>query len=179
MPSEPQMLGDETDADSRGYATDSAGTRSAILGYFLILFLAVGLGTPIGIAAIPISYYLKDNLHLSPVQLAVFVVIAGTPAYFGFLPGFVRDRFRPRLMGDRFYLLVGATVALAAYVYLGIASITYLRLLYATVVAGIAYLIILSGSQALMTGVAQGHLMTGRLSVVSGVSTYVPADVTA
>jgi predicted MFS family arabinose efflux permease len=179
MPPEPQMLGGETDADSGEYAPDSAGTRSAILGYFLILFLAVGLGTPIGIAAIPISYYLKDNLRLSPVELAVFVVIAGIPAYFGFLPGFVRDRYRPRLMGDRFYLLVGATVALAAYLYLGIASITYSRLLYATLIAGIAYLIILSGSQALMTGVAQGHLMTGRLSVVSGVATYVPAVISA
>jgi hypothetical protein len=179
MPPEAQMLGDATDEDSGGNATDSVRTRSAILGYFLLLFLAVGLGTPIGIAAIPIGYYLKDNLRLSPVELAVFVVIAGTPAYFGFLPGFVRDRFRPRLMGDRFYLLVGATIALAAYLYLGVASITYSRLLYATLITGIAYLIIMSGSQALMTGVAQGHLMTGRLSVVSGVATYVPAVISA
>src|SRR6516225_9233298 len=130
MPPQPQMLGAETEADLGGHAADSAVTRGSILGYFLILFLAVGLGTPIGIAAIPISYYLKDNLHLSPVQLAVFVVIAGTPAYFGFLLGFVRDRFRPRVMGDRFYLLLGATIALAAYLYLGIASISYSRLLY-------------------------------------------------
>jgi predicted MFS family arabinose efflux permease len=178
MPPQAQMLGDATDAESSGYA-DSAGARGAILGYFLILFLAVGLGTPIGIAAIPISYYLKDNLHLSPVELAVFVVLAGIPAYFGFLPGFVRDRLRPRLMGDRFYLLIGAAIALAAYLYLGVASITYLRLLYATLITGIAYLIIMSGSQALMTGVAQGHLMTGRLSVVSGVATYVPAVISA
>ena len=105
MPPEPQMLGDETGADSGAHAPDSARTRSAILGYFLILFLAVGLGTPIGIAAIPISYYLKDNLHLSPVELAVFVVIAGIPAYLGFLPGFVRDRFRPtsRRSSQRFW----------------------------------------------------------------------------
>jgi hypothetical protein len=179
MPSQPQIFGDETSADSLGYAAESAGARGAILGYFLILCIAGGLGNPGGLALIPISYYLKDTLRLSPVELAWFGVIATIPGYFGFLPGFVRDRFRPRLMGDRFYLLVGATIAVAAYLYLGRASLNYSRLLYATLIAGIAYLIVASGSQALMAGVAQGNLMTGRLSVVAGVATYVPAVISA
>jgi len=177
MSSQPQKLGDETGADSPGYAADSA--RGAILGYFLILCIAGGLGNPGGLALIPISYYLKDNLRLSPVELAWFGVIASIPGYFGFLPGFVRDRFRPRLMGDRLYLLVGATIAVASYLYLGRTSLNYSRLLYATLIASVAYLIVASGSQALMAGVAQGHLMTGRLSVVAGVATYVPAVISA
>jgi hypothetical protein len=40
----------------------------------------MGLGSPlIGLAAIPIYYYLKDKLTLSPVELAMFVSIAGAP----------------------------------------------------------------------------------------------------
>ncbi len=179
MSPEPQILDDDGRAPSPHEAPDSAGTSSAIVGYFLILFLAGGLGAPTGIAAIPIGYFLKDNLHLSPVDLALFVAIAGAPAYFGFLPGFLRDRFRPRVMGDRAYLLVGAIMALVAYLYLGVASIDYATLLYATLIAGIAYLIVIAGAQALMTGVAQAHLMTGRLSVVSGVATYMPAVISA
>jgi len=177
MSAEPQIARDyPPSAHSSAAASES---RPAIIGYFLILCLALGLGTPSGLASIPIGYYLKDNLHLSPVQLAMFVVIVGAPGYLGFLPGFVRDRFRPRLMGDRAYLLVGATIALAAYLYLGVAAINYTRLLYAILVAGVAYLVVLAGAQALMAGVAQAHLMTGRLAVVSGVATYVPAVISA
>jgi MFS family permease len=158
---------------------DSLGARGAILGYFLILCLALGVGTPAGLAAIPVGYYLKDHLHLAPLQLALFVAVVSIPGYVGFLPGFLRDRYRPRLMGDRLYLLVGATAAVAAYLYLGTAAITYSALLYAVLIAGVAYLVIAAGAQALMTGVAQAHLMTGRLSVVAGVATYVPAVISA
>jgi MFS family permease len=153
--------------------------RASILGYFLILCLAGGLGAPTGIAAIPIGYFLKDNLHLSPVELALFMLITGVPAYLGFLPGFLRDRFRPRTMGDRAYLLIGAVIAIAAYLFLAASPIHYARLLGATLIAGIAYLIILAGAQALMTGIAQTYLMTGRLSVVAGVGTYFPAVISA
>src|ERR1035438_1713801 len=136
MSPERQIPGDAARALSPLHVEDSSSTRIAILGYFLILALAGGLGAPTGIAAIPIGYFLKDNLHLSPVDLALFVAIAGAPAYVGFLPGFVRDRFRPRIMGDRFFLLVGALIAFAAYLYLGLAPIDYLRLLFATLIAG-------------------------------------------
>jgi len=81
----------------------SVEASAAIIGYFLILFLALGLGVPSGIAGIPIGYILKDHLHLSPVDLALFAAIASSPTYFAFLPGFLRDRFRPRVMGDRAY----------------------------------------------------------------------------
>jgi MFS family permease len=161
-------------------AANSFEARAAIVAYFLVLFLAAGLGTPTGIAAIPISYFLKDALHLSPVQLATFVAIASIPAYFGFVPGFIRDRFRPRRMGDRAYLLGGSLVALSAYLYLGLVpEIDYLSLLYAVLIAGIAYLVLLAAAQAMLTGVAQAHLMSGRLSVVSGLGTYAPAVISA
>ncbi len=107
MLSEPNTLAEDPPA--------SAGAHDSIFGYFLILCLAGGLGAPTGIAAIPIGYFLKDNLHLSAVNLALFVAITGLPGYVAFLPGFARDRFRPRAMGDRFYLLAGALVAIAAY----------------------------------------------------------------
>ena len=59
-----------SNADANPPGTD-ARARWAIISYFAILNLALGLGSPLlGIAAIPISYFLKDNLRLSPMQLA-------------------------------------------------------------------------------------------------------------
>ena len=67
-----------------------------VLAYFAILNLAVGLGSPLGIAAIPITYFLKDRLHLSPVRLAVFLAVASIPVCAGFAL-----RLHPRPMAQR------------------------------------------------------------------------------
>ena len=82
-----------------------------VLAYFAVLNIAVGLGSPLGIAAIPINYFLKDNLHLSPVRLAVFLAIVSIPGCAGFVFGFIRDRWRSPRWGDRQYLLVGGLAA--------------------------------------------------------------------
>ncbi|MGA9723474.1 MAG: hypothetical protein WBQ86_13535, partial [Candidatus Binatus sp.] len=58
-----------------------------VLAYFAILNIAIGLGSPLGIAAIPISYFLKDTLRLSPLRLAVFQAIASIPVCVGFVFG--------------------------------------------------------------------------------------------
>jgi hypothetical protein len=94
---------------------ETAATRWKIISYFAILNLALGLGSPAGIASIPIGYFLKDNLRLSPLGLAGFGAIAAAPVYVSFLFGFLRDRWRPSRSGDRGYLLGGGLGAVAAY----------------------------------------------------------------
>src|SRR5271168_2477792 len=97
----------------------SAGHGSAmqweVLAYFAILNIAVGLGSPLGIAAIPITYFLKDSLHLSPVRMAVFLAIASIPVCAGFVFGFMRDRWRSARWGDRQYLLACGLGAAGVY----------------------------------------------------------------
>jgi MFS family permease len=161
-------------------ADNSPSTRHAIISYFGLLSLSVGLGTPLtGLAAIPIYYFLKDQLNLSPLRLAIFVSIVSAPIYVGFLFGFVRDRWRPRGWGDRGYLLVGGIVALAAYLWLSSAAINYHQLLWGVLAAAIAYTIISASAQGLMTAVAQAHLMTGSLSVVFLLGVFIPLVVSA
>src|SRR5258708_31619447 len=65
-----------------------------VLAYFAILNIAVGLGSPLGIAAIPINYFLKDRLHLSPVRLAIFLAIPSIPGCAGLALRFIRARCR-------------------------------------------------------------------------------------
>src|SRR5271166_3420646 len=80
-----------------------------IVVYFGILKLALGLASPhSGMLAIPINYLLKDNLHLGPVQVATFLAITSSPDWVAFLFGFLRDRFRFLLGGDRGWLALSA-----------------------------------------------------------------------
>ena len=39
------------------------------------------MGLPENITGIPISFFLKNKLHLSPHQIAIFYLIASIPAY--------------------------------------------------------------------------------------------------
>jgi predicted MFS family arabinose efflux permease len=167
------------DLERRSRRAEPSDER-AILVYFSVLLLTIGLGAPTGIVAIPVGYLLKDRLHLLPFQFALFGAIAATPAYLSAVLGYIRDRFRPRRMGDRGYLLGGALLAVAAYLYVGtIHAITYANLLFATLIAGLAYLVIIAAAQALTATVAQANSMTGRLSVISGLAIYIPATLSA
>ena len=162
------------------FVDSSASNHRRIISYFGLLNLSAGLGTPLtGLATIPIYYFLKDQLNLSALGLATFVSIVSVPSYLGFLFGFMRDRWRPRVWGDRAYLLAGGMLALGAYLWLGSASINYRQLLWAVMIASVAYTIIAAAAQGLMTAVAQTNLMTGMLSVVFGFGIFVPLVLSA
>src|SRR5260370_3383399 len=150
-----------------------------VLSYFAILNIAVGLGSPLGIAAIPINYFLKDKLHLSPVRPAIFLAIASIPVSAGFAFGFIRDRWRSARWGDRQYLFVCAAVAAAGYLWLATSSIDYYKLLSLVFIVVITYVMIFASAQALMAGVAQAHGMTGRLSVIFSFGYFTPAVISA
>ena len=150
-----------------------------VLAYFAVLNIAIGLGSPLGIAAIPITYFLKDNLHLTPVQLAVFLAVGTAPVCIGFVFGFIRDRWRSARWGDRHYLLVCAIAAAAVYLWIATSTIDYFKLLSLVLIVVTVYVMIFAAAQALMTGVAQAHGMTGRLSVVFGFGYFVPAVLSA
>ena len=173
----------EVEQSSSRDESASGGVASAmqweILSYFAILNIAIGLGSPLGIAAIPINYFLKDSLHLSPVRLAVFLAIVSTPVCVGFLFGFIRDRWRSARWGDRQYLFVSAVGAAGVYLWLATSTIDYVKLLVLVLLVVTAYVMIFAAAQALMAGVAQAHGMTGLLSVAFGFGYFVPAVLSA
>jgi len=165
--------------DEPAGARDTAAMRWEVIAYFAILNIAIGLGSPLGIAAIPLGYFLKDTLHLSPVRLAIFQAIVSIPVCLGFVFGFIRDRWRSPRWGDPQYLLACALVAAGGYLWLGTSTIDYFKLLSLVFVVVIVYVMLFAAAQALMTGVAQAHGMTGRLSVVFGFGFFIPAVLSA
>src|SRR5580692_6653629 len=128
-------------------SSDTPAMHREVLFYFAILNIAIGLGSPLGIAGIPITYFLKDTLHLSPVRLAIFLAIVSIPVCAGFLFGFIRDRWRSAKWGDRQYLFVCALVAASGYYWLATSTIDYYKLLSIILIIVAVYVMIYTSAQ--------------------------------
>jgi Na+/melibiose symporter-like transporter len=140
-----------------------AVSRRVIL-YFAVLSLLTGLAS--GIAGIPISFYLKDVLKLSPQQMANYGALAAIPGYVGFVFGYTRDRWKPLgpRWGDRGYLLLLPPLSAVCLLVLASGELTYSRLLIAALVNGIIKGLAGAAIGGMMASVAQRYGMTGRLS---------------
>jgi predicted MFS family arabinose efflux permease len=158
-----------------GESEQSSLSTAEIVVYFGILNLALGLAAPhSGLLAIPINYLLKDNLHLGPVQVATFLAVTSSPGWVSFLFGFLRDRFRFLLGGDRGWLALAAVATAACYLWLAF-MVLDLRALTAMVLAAmICFLFMSSAAQAMLTAVAQARRMSGTLSATSLSGIFVP-----
>jgi hypothetical protein len=74
----------------------SAAVRWKIFLYLGALLLLMGFGSPHGgLIGLPISFILKNKLHLKAHELALFSLVASAPAYVAFVFGFARDTFNP------------------------------------------------------------------------------------
>lgn len=147
-------------------AANRQGRRQIGL-YFGLLAISAGLGHPGGLLRLPIQFWLKDNLNVGPQALAVFEAVLFAPVYVAFAFGFLRDHWRPFRSGDRGYLMVSALAAIGCYLWLAAGTVNYHRLLVGGLLAVAAYQLLHAASEALMTWVAQRHLMTGRLSALN------------
>ena len=135
--------------------------------YFGLLMLSLGLADPLGLVNLPILFLLKDRLGAGPPAVAAFQLIVLLPVYCGFLFGFLRDRWRPFGLGDRFYLLMAAPLAVSGYVFLATHRITYGTLLTLVFLIMLAFQFMDTSAQALLSSVGQRHRITGRLSAVA------------
>jgi hypothetical protein len=106
---------------------------------------ALGFGSPAGgLIGLPISFLLKNKLHLQTHEMAVFALIAGAPAYVSFLFGFARDIWNPFGMGDRGYMVLFGGLCAALYVMFAFAPVNYRSLLIANLLLGTAFLFVSS-----------------------------------
>ncbi len=159
-------------------ATGAAKVRGRdVFAYFGALMFANALGDPTGLLSLPVLFVLKDDLHLGPQALAIFEAVTFIPVYFGFLFGFLRDRWRPFGWGDRGYLLIAAPLAIGCYLWLAAGAVSYSVLLAAMLLAMVSYQMLDTALESLMTAVAQRYLMTGRLSAIAEMSEAVPGIV--
>ncbi len=66
--------------------------RHRIFLYLGILITLLAFGAPHGrLIEIPVSFLLKNKLHLQPNELAKFRLLSSIPVYLSFVFGFIRD----------------------------------------------------------------------------------------
>ena len=103
-----------------------AGPRLSLLGAASVPLLLFNFGAPyLGLIAVPILFFLKNRLHFSASQTALFALITSIPVYLGFVFGFIRDRWSPFGAGDRGHLVLFGLITGAIYVALAFLPPTY------------------------------------------------------
>jgi hypothetical protein len=155
-----------------------ADTRRRIFGYLGVLLILTGIGTPVGgLIGLPISFFLKNQLHLNAAESAIFGLIAHAPLYVSFLFGFARDRWNLLRRGDRGLMIVFGTASAVLYAGFAFAPPTYGVLLGAVLLLVTAFLFIASAARGITSTLGQQHVMSGQLSAAWHVFEMVPAAV--
>ena len=153
----------------------STSVRSRILLYLSVLILLMGFGAPFaGLIDVPISFFLKNKLHLSAHQVADFRLASAIPLYLSFLFGFIRDTWHPFGMRDRGFMVVFGTVCAAIYVLFAFVPVNYMTLLVAVIMLTTAFLFVQAAQAGLTSTIGQQHVMSGQVSAMWNIFLSVP-----
>jgi Na+/melibiose symporter-like transporter len=157
------------------HTTLSRAARQRIFLYLGTLVFLLAFGDPAGgLIGIPITFFLKNKLHLTAQELADFKLVAAIPVYLSFVFGFIRDIWNPFGMRDRgFMLLFGATTA-GLYVYFAFAPVSFGTLLVATILLTTSFLFVASAQTGLASTIGQQHAISGQISAVWNSVTSMP-----
>src|SRR6516165_2461231 len=91
--------------------------RGKIFLYLGVLITLLGFSSPSGgLIDIPITFLLKNQLHLKAHELAQFRLVSAIPLYLSFVFGFIRDSWNPLGMGDRGFMLLFGAITTALYI---------------------------------------------------------------
>jgi Major Facilitator Superfamily len=149
--------------------------RQTIFLYLGILIVLLAFGSPAGgLIDIPISFFLKNKLHLEAHQVANFRLATAIPLYLSFAFGFVRDIWNPFGMRDRGFMLLFGSITALLYVLFAFTPNTYLMLLVAVVLLTTSFLFVSSAQNGLTSTIGQQHAMTGQISAVWNVFLSIP-----
>jgi hypothetical protein len=149
--------------------------RVRILLYLGVIIFLLNFGAPfLGLIDVPISFFLKNKLHLSAHEVAIFRLVASIPLYVSFLFGFARDVFNPFRSRDRGYMMVFGAITAAVYVYFAFADVSYTMLLFAVALSTIAFLFVNAAQAGLTSALGQRNVMSGQVATVWNVVQSLP-----
>ncbi len=139
------------------------------------LFLIVNFSAPMsGFIDVPVSFYLKNRLHLSAPALATFKVWVAIPLFLSFVFGFIRDRWSPFGGGDKAHIMLFAGVTALVYVAMAFIPPSYLVFLAGLILATIAFQIAASAAYGVTNTVAAKHAVTGEMGAILSIAVSAP-----
>jgi hypothetical protein len=149
--------------------------RRRIFLYLGILIVPLAFGAPgSGLIDIPITFLLKNKLHLKAHELADFRLVSAIPLYLSFVFGFIRDSWNPFGMRDRGFMLLFGAVTAGLYVLFAFTPLTYGTLLAAVLVLTASFLFVASAQNGLTSTLGQQHAMSGQISAVWNIFASIP-----
>jgi MFS family permease len=153
-----------------------ARARTGLLLWVAVPVLVINFAAPyLQLIALPLVFFLKNRLHQTPEQVALFALLAAGPTYIGAVFGFVRDRWSPFGGGDRAHLLVFGLGCAAAYGALAFAPPTYAVLLAGALLVGTLLQFVSGAASGLATAIGRRHAMSGQMSTAMNTAIIVPA----
>src|SRR5580704_320473 len=153
---------------------ESSNTRQVFL-YFTPLTLLVYLVLPHGyLLDIATAYMLKNQLHATAMQVAMFRLLVTVPVYLSVVFGFARDLWNPFGLRDRGFFLVFAPLTAAIFIWMAWSTLSYSGLFLGTVLVMISFRFVAAAYQGLMALVGQEKLMSGRLSALWNIVNSIP-----
>ncbi len=153
----------------------NASSRARILLYLSILIFIIGMGGPyLGLFDTPISFFLKNKLHMQAHEVATFRLFAAAPLYLSFVFGFARDRWNPLGRGDRGFLMLFGALTAIAYAVFAFVPATRDGLMVGIIVITSAFLFTLGAQNGLTAAMGQQHVMSGQVSAVWNVVSSLP-----
>jgi Na+/melibiose symporter-like transporter len=153
----------------------SNAVRWRIFLYLGGLLILLGFGSPGGgLIGLPISFFLKNRLHLPAHDVATFALMTHIPVYLSFAFGFARDRLNPFGMRDRGFMLLFGAFSAAIFVFFAFTPPTYWTLLVAVTLLYTSFLFILSAQRGLTSTLGQQHVMSGQVSAAWNIFESLP-----
>ena len=150
--------------------------RRRIFLYLGILIVLLAFGAPgSGLIDIPITFLLKNKLHLKAHELADFRLVSAIPLYLSFVFGFIRDSWNPFGMRDRGFMLLFGALTAGLYILFAFTPLTYGTLLAAVLVLTASFLFVASAQNGLTSTLGQQHAMSGQISAVWNIFASIPA----
>jgi hypothetical protein len=161
-------------------ASTSGNTRTRqIFLYFGPLTLLIYLLAPERLLDIPTSYMLKNQLHATAAQVSSFRVLTGIPIYLGFVFGVTRDLWSPMNLRDRGFLMLFPSLTAMILMVMALGHVTYTSLLIGMTAVMISFQFIIAAYQGLIALIGQEALMSGRLSALWNIFSYLPLSAAA
>ena len=144
-----------------------AARRTEILLWGGGLLLLMNFTAPgFGLVTLPITFFLKNRLHLAAHQVAAFNLWTGAPLYLAFVFGLWRDRWSPWGSGDRGHLVLFGALSAAIFAAMSFLEPTYLMLFGGVLAVSCALLMVASAAQGLVSMIGQQQVMAGQMSIV-------------
>jgi predicted MFS family arabinose efflux permease len=152
-----------------------AQPRTRLFFHLGVLIWLLTLGSPFnGLIEIPISFLLKNKLHLEAQELAHFRLLSAVPLYFSFAFGFLRD-WDPLHLGDRGLLVLFGVATAALYIAFAFIPATYETLLAAMLVLTTGSLFMIAVQNGLTAVIGQRHEISGQISALWNFFLVIPS----